>query len=560
VGERLRSMTRFQFLEMGFGLAFLVAALRTAWWQTVKSGDLASAAKAERTQDVTLPYRRGAIYDRNGVVLAQSISVVTISTDPTMVKSDQVEKIAQAIKQRFGGSLDEYREELTRANTRNVTLVEAADPDIAADLESLGYAGLYYTDGYQRVYPLNEVACSVIGCINNDGDAASGLELQYDSILSGTDGSRTRELGITGGVIVGGEDEYVAPVDGLDVRISIDVDMQRTAQEALADTVEQWGCDSGCAVALDPATGEILLCASTPTFDPNHLERLTDSDALGLKPITSAYEPGSVLKPLTMAAAINEGLTTADTEYWVPTSIQVGSDTVKDAEARAEATSMTPTNMLEHSSNIGTVMIADMLGAKKFSEYFDAFGIGSSTGVDFPYEDTPHVKSYSEYDGAWESMAFGQSVSVSPLQVARAIGAIANEGLRTDPHFLVAVGDQDVTYADGTRVLTTATAESVCWMMNSVVTNGYGYTGAIEGYNVAAKTGTGERYDATTGTYSTDHYVVSFVGFAPTEAPAAVLYVLFDNVDETHELLTAGSPWATIMQRVLTKLNVAPSA
>jgi cell division protein FtsI/penicillin-binding protein 2 len=558
--DRLKSLTRLQFLEMGFGALFAACAVRVGYWQTVKSGDLAAAAKTERTQDVTIPYRRGAIYDRNGVVLAQSVNITTISTDPTVVRADQVDEIAEAIRERFGGSLDDYREKLTRENTRNVTIIKNADPDLAADLEAEGYAGLYYTDGYQRVYPLKEIGCNVIGCINADNEPASGLELQYDSLLTGTDGSRKRELGISGEVIVGGQDEYVAPVDGLDVRISIDSDMQRVAQETLQETLEQWNCESACAIAIEPSTGEILLCASTPTFDPNHLELLTDSDALSLKSISSAYEPGSVMKPLTMSMAIDQGVTTATTEYWVPATIQVGSSMVGDADERNYDTTMTPTNMLERSSNVGTVMVARQLGAQKFSEYVSAFGFGSSTGVDFPYEDVPYVKSYEEYDGAWEFMSFGQSISVTPIQLVRAIGSIANEGILSNPHFLMIVGDEEVTYDEGERVLSTATAETVSWMMNSVVENGYAYTGAIDGYNVSAKTGTAEEYDATTGTYSTQYCVVSFVGFAPTENPAAVLYVLFNHVDQQYEGSTAGKPWATIMQEVLTKLNVTPSS
>lgn len=552
-------MTRFQFLEAAFGTAFVVAALRVGYWQTVRSGELAAASKNERTQNSVLDARRGAIYDRNGVVLAQSVNVTTISADPTVVRDQDVDAIASELRTRFGGSEQDYQEKLRREGTRNVVLVDAADPDAASDLRSLGYPGLYYTSGYRRVYPLGEVGCSVVGCLFSDGTPASGLELQYDALLSGTSGYRTRELGITGGVIVGGQDEGDQPQDGYDVRISIDADIQRTAQETLNSLVEEWDCGSTCAIALDHATGDILACASTPTFDPNHLERLTDNEALGLKPMTSSYEPGSVMKPVTMSAAIDLGMCNSSTTYYAPARVQVGDDWVSDADGRTYDTNMSTTNMLERSSNVGTVLVARDVGAKEFSQYLSAFGFGQSTGVDYPYEEDPPVRELSEYDGAWEAMAFGQSISATPIQMVRAIGAIANGGILSKPHFLLQVGEEQVSYEDAGRVVSTATADEVAWMMNSVVANGYGYTGAVEGYNVSAKTGTAERYDPQTGTYSKDHFTVSFIGFAPTENPAVTLYVLVDDVDLMHEGYTVGGPWAGIMQEALTKVGAERS-
>lgn len=559
IQDRLRNMTRFQFLEALFGVAFAAVALRVGYWQTVRSGELAAASKNERTQNTTLAARRGAIYDRNGVVLAQSIDVTTISTDPTVVRDKDIQPIAQELKSRFGGSEQDYAEMLRRPNTRNVVLVDAADPETAADFRSLGYPGLYYTNGYRRIYPLGEVGCSVVGCLYADGAPASGLELQYDAILSGKEGYRTRELGITGGVIVGGQDEGDQAQDGYDVRISIDADIQRTAQETLVSIVEEWQSGEACAVAIDHKTGEILACASTPTFDPNHLERLTDNEALALKPVMSAYEPGSVMKPITMAAAIDSGVCNSSTVYHVPAKVQVGIDWVGDADGRREDIQMTTTNMLERSSNVGTVLVARDLGSASFSDYLSAFGFGQRADVDFPYEAVPPVKKFSEYDNGWEAMSFGQSISATPVQMVRAIGAIANGGILTKPHFLLQVGDEQVHYEDAGRVMSTATADEVGRMMNSVVTNGYGYTGAVEGYNVSAKTGTAERYDHNTGTYSHDRFTVSFVGFAPTENPAVTLYVLVDDVDFAHEGYTVGRPWAEIMQEALTKTGAERS-
>lgn len=555
-GPLSRKVTRAGLFEgmMFAGLGALL--LRTGYWQTVRSGELASLAKEERTANQTLPYRRGAIYDRNGVVLAQSVARTSVQCDPTLVRPEQVGEIAEAIYRRFGGSYEEYVSDLTATNSRGVTILSAADVDAAADLQSLGYQGLYYRSVYQRVYPLKEVGCSVIGCLRSDGVPASGLELQYDSVLTGEDGASVRELANTGGLIVGGQSEYEAPTDGADVRISLDVDIQRVAQETLAQVVSEWKSGDACAVVIQPETGEILACASTPTFDPNHLDNV---DALSLKPITSSYEPGSVFKPLSFSMAIDLGIATPTTSYWAPAKVKVGDDWVSDADGRQYEMDMTITNALERSSNVGTVLCLEQVGPEKFSEYLERYQIGHATGVDYPYEDIPHVRTYEEFDGAWEAMTFGQSIAVSPLELCRAIAAIANEGVLTTPHFLLSAGGEDVDYGEGSRVISTSTADDVAWMMNSVVVNGYAYTGKIPGYNLSAKTGTAERYDSSTGTYSKDHYVVSFVGFGPTENPKACCYVLIDDVDMEHEELTCGAQWAAIMNEALRKLGVEPT-
>ncbi len=528
----------------------------------MRSGDLTAAAKTERTNQQTLPARRGAIYDRNGVALAQSIDKTRITCDPTIVQQSQVNEIARYIYQNLGlgGTMEDYRAMLTKPGARGVTIAEAADNEAAAKLEEKGYPGLYFSTVYKRVYPLKEICCNIVGCLHDDGDPAGGLESQYDGLLTGTDGSVLQERGISGGVIVGGDYEYTEPIPGKDVRISIDVDIQRVVQDTLNSTVADWQSGDASCVVMKADTGEILACASTPVFDPNDLSTLWDSGDLNCKAITSAYEPGSVIKPITMSMGVDLGIITGSSSYWAPVEIQVGDDWVSDPDNRTYETDMTTTNMLERSSNVGTVLVAQDIGAKNYSDYLEKYEIGHKTGIDYPYENVPHVKTYDEFDGAWEAMAFGQAIMLSPLEMTRSIGVLANKGVLEGPHFLLSVDGEDVEYQPGKRVISEAAATELDWMMNSVVVNGYAYTGAIEGYNVSAKTGTAERYDPDTGTYSNDRFMVSFIGFAPTEDPQVVVYVLVDDVDYAHEGLTVGGAWSTIMKSALTKLGVPPSS
>ena len=558
---RIWSFSRRHLLELGLGAAFGVVAVRLGYLQTIKTGAYGASAKTERTANITLPYRRGAIYDRNGILLAQSVDAVTIYADPTQVETSAINLTANTLSEILGGSASDYAALISDDSRTFVYLKKRADVDVAerlkARLKELKLSGVFYLDDSRRVYPLGEIAGNLIGCVGEDGAGLSGLELYYNDLLTGVEGSLIEERGRDGAPIVGGQSERVDPIDGQSIVISIDVDIQRTVQEQLAATKDDWKCGDGVAIVMQPETGEILACASTPFLDPSRLD-LASNDALKLRAVTDSYEPGSTTKPLTASMAIDLGIATPDTTYPAPAKIQVGTDWVGDADQRKDFIEMSLTEMLERSSNVGAVLCAESVGAEQFSKYLGKYGVGTMTGIDYPGEATGIVPKLENYTGAWQAMAFGQSFAVPPIQMARAIACVANEGVLTQPHFLLSKGGEEVAYGQGDRVVATATAEQVDWMMNSVVEYGYGYTGAVEGYNLSAKTGTSERLDPNTGAYAHDSFTVSFMGFGPTEDPKALVYILFDEVDGAHEGTSAGAPWAAIMQETLTKLDIAP--
>lgn len=560
--EKARGVSRLNFLYGMFGVAFLAVSAKLFWLQTFKSGEYASLAKEERTARVTLPSKRGAIYDRNGVVLAQSVDATTIYAMPMNVATADINPIANLLAERLGGQATEYAGKLTGTGSF-AYIAKRVDPDVAAslkqELSDRKLQGVYFISDSKRVYPMGQVAGNLIGCVGEEGHGLTGLELYYDDVLTGTDGYLIQERSRDGAPIAGGQNERTDPQDGTSIVIAIDVDVQRKAEEELTTTIADWKCGDGVAIVMQPETGEILACASTPLLDPSDLSSAS-SDALKLRGVTDSYEPGSTTKPITASMAIDLGLATPDTTYYAPWQIQVGTDWVSDADHRRYDMDMSLTNMLERSSNVGAVLCAESVGAQNFSEYLAKYKIGTKTGVDYPGEATGIVPTLENYTGAWMAMAYGQSFAVPPMQMARAIAAIANEGVMLQPHFLVSKGGEEMSYPAGERVIATATAEQVDWMMDSVVKHGFGYTGAIDGYNLAAKTGTSERLDPNTGTYAKDSFVVSFMGFGPTEDPKALVYILFDEVDMDHEGTSAGGPWAGIMGEALTKLGVAPSS
>jgi cell division protein FtsI (penicillin-binding protein 3) len=569
-----RPYARTVFVGGMLGVVMLVIVGRLIQLQTVLTGTYATKAFNELTLRRTLYHRRGAIYDRNGVVLARSVDAVNIALHPYLVKD--VNATANFIVSVLGGDAVTVAGRIhdnVEADVPYIYLQKQADTELSARFKSELAAlnvqrkkdgldelvGFEYEDTSKRMYPMGNIAGTVVGCVGDDGVGRTGLELQYDDDLSGTDGSLVEERGKNGTPVVGGYSERIDPVDGESVVISIDVEIQKVAQEAIAAAVEEWGATGAMAVVMVPKTGELLACCSTPYLDPSDLSTASSEQTV-LKCVSDSYEPGSTVKPLTAAMAVDLGISGPDYVYDVPATIQVGDDVVGDVDDRDYDANFTLTNILERSSNVGAVLCAEGVGARNFSEYLDRFQIGHKTGVDYPGEAVGLVSSYEQYTGAWASMAFGQGLAVPPLQMARAVGAIANGGVLATPHFRLSVGGEEIDWGEGSPAVSEQTASTVAWMMNSVTVNGYGKPAAIDGYNISSKTGTAECADNVNGGYRTDRYLVSFIGFAPTEDPKALVYVLVDGAPFGGTGSTvAAPPWRTIMAETLDRLQVSPS-
>ncbi len=542
-----------------FVVALVVVACRLVWLQVVQHDSLSSQAEQNRQNVIALTARRGTIYDRNGNVLAMSEDCRTLYCNPKEIHEPY--RTAEILAEFLGGSTNDYVGTLTQ-DTTFAYIARKVDTTVANDicekLLSQQLPGVYRLQDSRRVYPYGSVGGQILGIVGIDGDGLSGLELYYDDLLSGTDGEMIIETGLGGTPIAGAAAETTAATDGTDIVISLDINVQRVAEEQIVEGVEQYKATSGSVMVCDPQTGEILAACSTPLLDASDLSEVEDG-ATSLKLVSDSYEPGSIFKVLTAAIGVEQGVVSSTSSFYVPATLQVGSDTVGDDDDRSYAMDMTLREILRRSSNTGAALIAqEVIGADTFAAGVEAFGIGHPTGIDFPGEVEGIVKTRAEYDGSsLGSMSFGQGLAIPLVQMVRAVGALANKGVPMTPHFLVSEGTERVEWKAGEPIVSERAATEVVDMMRTVIEEGTGEPAQVEGYDVAGKTGTGEMADTSKGGYVEDSYTSSLIGFAPAADPTVLVYV---GLNGTPYLATdsAAPLFSSIMGEALTDMGVLP--
>lgn len=541
-------------------LCVIVAAvaLRLFWLQVIDGPRLASEAEGRRTNVVTLTARRGTIYDRNGKVLAMSVECQTIYANPKVVENASA--VAQVLAQNLGGVASDYVGDLT-ADTTFRYIKRQVDQDVAdkieQELSDQGLAGIYYLKDSKRIYPYGSTGAQILGFVGSEGTGLSGLEYYYNDILTGTDGQMIMETGLGGTPIAGGTSEVTEAQNGTDIMLSVDIDLQEEAERIIAEGVETYQSESGSVMVSDPKTGEIYAACSTPLPD---FSNLTDSSSLDLKLVSQSYEPGSVFKVITTSIGYDLGLYTPDTVYNVPARYTLGDNYVQDDDGRDYAEDMTLRYMLHHSSNPAMALLAnDVIGPKRFAEGVERFCIGQKTGIDFPGETTGIVKSYDEYDGTTAGyMAFGQSVAIPMIQIVRAFAAVGNQGTLTTPHFLIAKAGEKVDWPSGGQAISSEACEQEIDAMRAVMTDGTGKNGAVDGYDIAGKTGTGEQAKDGSDGYEGYYYVASLCGFANANDPEVLVYVGLNGTSHL-ALGSAAHIFHDVMQQSVAILGIAPA-
>lgn len=555
--------------------AFVIVFLRLVYIQVVDGPRLAKRAEDRRTNVVTLNAKRGTIYDRNGNVLAISVDCKDIVCDPTTVmktvknekgKTSQTtdgaaDDIADVLVEVLGGDRDTYLEALTRTGTRYAYLSKRVDvskaDQVAQELSDKGLSGVYYESNTKRVYPYGTTCAQILGYVNQDGTALSGLEYYYDDVLKGSDGQRVYEASRNGTPIAGGVSDTIAARNGTDIVLSIDIDLQEECESIISEGAKTYEAESGSVMVTDPKTGEVYAAASTPLPD---FSNLADASALNLKLVSDSFEPGSVFKVLTTSIGLETGTLTKDTTFNIPAEVLVGDDVVHDDDNRDYSEDMTVEQALAKSSNVAMAYyVQNVIGSKNFADGVQKFGIGQKTGIDFPGEAAGIVRGYDDYDGSTAgSMAFGQSLAIPLVQIVRAFGAVANDGVPTTPHFLVSKGGDEVDWPVGERIISKQTADTETEMMRAVMTDGTGVNGAIGGYDIAGKTGTGEQADENGG-YKEAHFVASLCGFANAEDPQVLVYVGLNGIPYLASD-SAANVFRDVMEQSVTILGIAPSA
>ncbi len=508
-------------------------------------------ADRQHFKPVRLIPLRGKILDRRGTPMAVSLKAGSVFAHPGSVKDPD------ATARRLSPPLGVKPEQLTERLKKNRSfawLARQIPLDTARKIRGMGLPGVGMETEGKRYYPNRELAGHVLGFTGVDSQGLEGLELAFDAYLKGQQGRLLFQRDARGRVLWQEVPEKQGSGGCCELELTLDLRIQFFTEEALAEAVRSSGALSGTAVVMDPRSGEILAMACAPEFDPNSYRRSSPSRWRN-RVITDSFEPGSTIKVLTLAAALEEGLVQEDTKIQCENgTFRYGRCLLHDMKPHGE---LSVREVLMVSSNIGTTKIADMLGGQRLWSYLSAFGFGRKTGVDLPGE----VSGALRDAGSWSQVAvathaFGQGFSVSTLQLARAFSVLANGGFLVEPYLVRTVRDEQGRMMRErkprvqNRVLSTRTARRALNLMEAVVEEGTGRAGRIRGYRVGGKTGTAQKFDAAAGSYSDERFVVSFVGVLPLENPEMVVVVV---LDEPQGKASGGKTAAPVFQRIASR-------
>lgn len=557
-------------LRLGFIVIAMVLSLfgaRLVQLQGIDPKSYAAMAAAEGLVRVTLPAERGDILDRNGEPLADSVDGLMVVADPYMT-TDEAPELAKFLATRL--DVDYFRTlQLLREKGSRFEYVARRVPstlatDVVSAAKQAGFEGIDTRPDPIRDYPAGDVAANLIGFMGTD-EPLGGLERTFDTQLSGTDGSARYEIG-GGNRLPLGESTITRPVDGKDLRTTIDQDLQWFTQRVLRQTVEDSRGDSGFAVVMDSLTGEILALADHPTFDANHPLASSEED-LGSRAMSDVYEPGSVQKVLTLSGLIDAGKVTARTRLKVPGSLARQDRVIGDWFPHG-LIRLTLAGVVAQSSNIGTVLAADKFAEGELRSYLSQFGLGQTTNIGVRGETPGILPDPSVWTPqAQDRIAFGQSLSVNAVQMAAAVNTLANRGVRVSPSLIRGTATTEDGQRVGTdttttrRVVSERAARQTTLMMERVVDPDVGVApGAnVPGYRVAGKTGTAQRVGAECGCYD-GSFTVSFAGFAPADDPRFTIYVVVQNPrNGGGGGSVAGPAFAKIMGYALRRYAVPPT-
>jgi cell division protein FtsI (penicillin-binding protein 3) len=536
-------------------VAFGVLLVRAAWLQGVRAESLSRLARTQHREEVTIPAARGTIYDRTGVQLALGEQATTVYANPHQIVN--VRAAAAAAARTLGLDEDALVAKLADRTHGFVYVARQADARRARILQRLKIPGFGFYPEERRTYPLGSVAAQVLGYVGIDDTGLAGLEVRLDRTLAGRAGRETVVTDPAGRTI-----DVVSnrpAVEGRNVYLTLDQTIQANAEAVLRDTVRKWGARSATAIVLDPRTGAILAMAVQPGFDANAFPQ-APRDLQRNRAVTDTYEPGSTFKLITVGAALSEGLVAPSTRFTLPYSIQVADRVVHDAEERGTV-NYSVAQILAHSSNVGAITLAEMLGKDRLASWISRFGFGTKTGIDFPGESQGIVLPKDKWSGSTiGNVPIGQGIAVTPVQMASAYAAIANHGVWSRPHLVEHVDGGGRPSLHRRRLVSPQVAGELMTMLRDVVAEGTGTYAAIPGYQVAGKTGTAQKPDPHGG-YSSDKYVASFVGIVPASRPRLVVLVA---VDEPHGAIWGGVVAAPAFQEIarfdLQYLEVPPDA
>ena len=513
-------------------LAVLVAAVvfKLVDLQVIDPDAYQAMSESQRMFEHVIPAERGAILDRSGVELAVTVPQDSVYIDPGLVEDPAA--TAAAISPVLGIKEEAILTAIGRGG-RFAYLARHVPDETAERVRALELPGVATVSEPKRFLPSGDVARSVIGLTDIDGLGLSGLEAQYADVLTGEAGRITVERGRDGRTIPLGERELIAAQPGSSLMLTLDRSLQFEAERILSTQVAKVGARGGVALVTRPATGEILAMANVSRVDETGEVEVDINNAA----VTTSYEPGSVMKMITVSGAVEEGLVDWSTQIEVADSIRLGDYQFNEHTPHGTVNWGIP-EILSSSSNVGTIRVAQTLGEDRLYQYLRAFGLGDATSVGFPNEQAGFIDDPSAWTGSSiGSIPIGQGIAVTPLQMAMAFNVIANGGVYVPPRLVAATidpdgGRQDVPVGEPRRVVSADTADMMNMMLRGVVAVGTGRKAAVNGYTVAGKTGTAAK-PLPTGGYvdgaGNSLYRATFIGFTPAEDPALSILVMIDE-------------------------------
>lgn len=579
-------------------ILFVLILGKIAYLQFVKGDELKQRKYSQTVESTTINAKRGTIYDSNGKVLAISANVNTITVNPEYlkynVKNRKDESVVNAMKEKLATEFSElfelnYDEVLEKLNSTKSTetIVSKVEGDKIDEFKEWMTtnkitSGINIDDDTKRYYPYNNLASNLIGVCGTDNQGLDGVELQYDSLLKGTDGKITTSTSVSDEVIPDSDEEYIAPQNGSDIYLTIDSNVQSIAEKYLKQAVEENNCSRGGNVIIeDPTTGEILAMATYPDFDlnspyePNQTminngyNDLSDSEKnnqiLAMwrnRAVLDTYEPGSTFKIITASTALEENITQTDVsgEFYCNGSQQVANLKIRCADSGGHGY-QSLRQALENSCNPAFIQLGQKIGVSTFYKYIKNFGFLDKTGIDLPSEGTSNFWD-EENIGPVElaTMSFGQRFTITPMQLVKAASAIANDGVMVTPHVVKKIKNNDTGNTTSIetnverQVISKDTAEKMKDMMKDVVEKGGGTYAKVEGYTIGGKTGTSEADP----NHPENGYVASFLAIAPVEnTKLVILLTLYGPQGSSHYGGKIAAPAVSqILTEVLPYLNI----
>ena len=557
------SIRRALFVAAFIIFWMLAISARLVYLQVSQHDHLGERARNQQQQAIETTAQRGTLVDRQGRELARSIQTESIFVDASKLEdSGDVKCVATQLASVLKIEEKSIARKLEEAKTKNskfVWIARRLPAEQASRIRGWGLPGVNFRSEPQRFYPNGSIAAHVLGFVGIDGMGLGGVEQFYNEKITGEPGKLFLEKDSDGNSY---ESFEIPGKPGQTIILTLDHSIQYRAEQALLEAVTKSRAKSGTAIVLDPRTGEILALANAPTFDPNKPGD-AKPEARANWALQNIYEPGSTFKIVSFSAAIEKGLVKPDDRI----DCQMGGITVAGRRIHDHHAfgSLTITEALAKSSNVAAIKLGLRVGDPTMYEYITRFGFGSRTGIELPGETPGLLRPVSRWQqSSIGSIAIGQEVGVTPLQMAAAFGALANDGVRMAPHLV-----REIRTATGTtvyqanpeqrRVVNAETARALRRMLENVTLNGTAKLAQLNGYTAAGKTGTAQKIDPKTRTYSRTKHVASFVGFAPVENPAVVIIVVIDEPGGAYHGGDVAAPvFRDIAEQILPDLGIAP--